>query len=127
MATYFIRHYTPQATDAWVAPDGTWYEVEFYNHANAAAEIIGAEPRSPEAYDAGETLMSRGWVHISGGRIDEPYTACSENQLDAIEAALYAVRDAIRAMGDALDSWTFGRHAAYERSAEDTLRRYGRG
>jgi hypothetical protein len=72
-----------------MARDGRIYAVMFGNHEMAAREIL-----SPivvrEYHSYVEDLMAAGWAHVSAGRIDQPYIALSEAQLDTIESAMYA-------------------------------------
>lgn len=98
--------YEPAMTSAWVAPDGTWYHVEFTGH-YATARVMGHDGAKLE--DAGWVHLSAGYVMLRSGRI----------MTEAQESVLRHVADLYRAGAQAV---SYDRHVAeYRESCVDQI------
>ena len=85
----------PQATEAWIAPDGAFYAVEEYGHAKWAYSYFMEQGiEHSEAWRGSERLEREFWLHISGGHI---YHRSVKNltaaQADTLFATLAAYRN----------------------------------
>jgi hypothetical protein len=77
----------PLASDAWVAPDGTFYYVTPWGHCWVAEYRLGDDT-------AGAVLERRGWVHLSYGmpQVDDEPTSAQMRVLRAVLSLMQAER-----------------------------------
>lgn len=74
----------PQASDAWIEPDGTFHWVSGWGH-NQAAHLLGDET-------GGRQLESEGWVHLSAGIPAVQTRKVTQAQVDTLFEVLKAYR-----------------------------------
>ena len=88
---------TPEPVDGFIDRDGTVWSVPYGTHERGARLIVNhlVQPVN-RMHSCLDELMDRGWCHVYDGRIDVPFVALSEAQLDAIESAMHTARAIVR-------------------------------
>lgn len=85
----------PQATEAWIAPNGDFYAVEEYGHAKWAYNYFTERGFDHyAAWEGSQTLERQHWIHLSGGHVyHRGVKNLTAAQADTLFATLAAYRN----------------------------------